>query len=168
MAIEIIPKPKIKKTFWLNLVLYLLLTIFLVLVLGYFILVLYQKKLNQELSEIEKALVRTDAEKAVENEMSIYQKKIEDFGNLLDTRRSPLKVFSFLEKNTHPRVWFSNFSFDLEKGSLSLSGQAESPEVLEQQLIIFKKQETVKNVTLLTFSIIKEGKIDFDLQLTFQ
>lgn len=167
MAIEIIPKSKIKEISWVNLVLYFLLIIFLVLLLSYFILDIYQKKLNQELSDLEKALIRTDAEKALEDELSIYQKKIEDFGNILNVRQSPLDVFSFLEKTIHPKVWFSNFSFDLEKGTLSLSGQAENPEVIEQQLIIFKKQEMVKNVTLSNFSISKEEKIDFNLQLTF-
>jgi len=167
MAIEISSKPKNKEPFWLNFILHFLLIIFLVSISSYFILFFSQKKINKKLAEIERGLIRTDAEKALEDKLFIYQKKIEDFNTLLENHRSPLSVFSFLEKNVHPGVWFSSLDLNLEKNTLSLSGYGKNPETVEEQLLLFKEQELVKNVTLLNFSSGNEEQIKFDLQIVF-
>jgi len=159
MAIEISSKPKIKEPFWLNFTLYSVLVIILGLLVSYFSFVFYEKRTKGEF---------TTEEIALEKEISNYQKKIEDFNILLNNRKSPLNVFSFLEKNVHPKVWFSDFDLDLERNTLSLSGEVENPEDIEQQIIAFKKEkEIVKEVNLSKFSINKRKKIEFELHLVF-
>lgn len=168
MAIEIIPKPKIKEIPWSDIILTTCLIIFLLCFLSYFVLVYFQTKFQQELSKLENALVRTSSEKKLEEETLGYKRKIEDFGFLLENHRFPLNIFNFLEKNTHPKVWFSKLNLDLEKNLLTVSGQADNSEVMGQQILIFKKEALIQNLNLSNLSRGKEGKIEFDLQFTFQ
>lgn len=167
MAIEIIPKPKVKKAPLINVLLYLCLILLIVFVISYFILDNYQKKLDKELSDLEKALERTPEEQNLEEELLGYQKKIRNFGALLNYHQAPRSLFNFLEKITHPKVWFSKFSLDLETSTVNISGQTDSFETLGQQIIILRKEELIEGLNLAGISISREGEIGFDLQLTF-
>jgi len=167
MAIEIIPKRKVKKVFWANIVLYLLLIIFLGFLVSYFILNKSQQKLTQEISELEKNLTRTPAEKSLEEELTGYQEKVKDFGTLISNHQFPVNIFDFFEKVSHPKTWFNRFDLLPEQGAVSLSGQTDSFETLAQQILILKKEKFVKDINLPKVSISKEGKISFELQLTF-
>jgi amino acid permease len=167
MAIEIIPKRKVKKVFWANIILYLLLIIFLGFFVSYFILNKSQQKLAQELSELEKNLTRTPAEKALEEELTGYQEKIGDIGPLISSHQFPVNIFDFFEKVSHPKVWFNRFDLISEQEVVNLSGQTDSFETLAQQILIFEKEEIIRDINLPKVSISKEGKISFDLRLTF-
>lgn len=167
MVIEVIPKEKIKKFSWQDFIFYLFLVIFFLFFLSYLGLIFYQKKLENKRLEVEKALARTEAEKKLEEEIFIYKKKIDDFLKIVSNRYSVLNIFYFLEKNTHPKVWFSNFDFNLKNNSLSLLGQAESPEVMEQQIIILKNEKMVKDLILSDVSITSGGSVEFEIKIIF-
>lgn len=167
MAIEIIPKQKLKKITLANIILYLVLVVFLAFFVIYFILNHFFLKTDQELSDIEKNLIRTSEEKKLEDEIFDYQKKIKDFSLLLSDHRFPVNFFNFLEKINHPKIWLSNFTLDLKNGQATISGQTENFEILGQQILIFKKEVLIKDINLSRVSISKEGKVEFDFQLTF-
>ncbi len=172
MAIEIIPKTKTKKTYFLGILFYFSLLLFITSLISYFALNFYQKRLEGELTNIKKGLEKTADEKALEEEIFGseknvgYQQKIKDFGVLLNAHKLPVNFFNFLEENTHPKVWFSKFNLDLEKNLLEMSGYADNFEVLGQQALIFKRQDFIKNMNLSMVSLGKDGKVNFDLQLT--
>ena len=172
MAIEISPKTKTKKLSLLGVLFYSGLVLLLAFLISYFVLSFYQKRMNDELSSIKKSLQETSEEKALEEEIfgsekTIgYQQKIKDFGVLLAAHRLPVNFFNFLEENMHPKVWFSDFDLDLDKNLVSMSGVADSFEILGQQALIFEEQEVVKNINLSKVSLAKDGKVEFDLQLT--
>jgi len=172
MAIEIIPKTKTKKVSFLGIVFYFSLLLLLVFLISYFALNVYQKRLESELTNIKKDLEKTPDEKALEEEIFGseknvgYQQKIKDFSVLLNAHKLPVNFFNFLEENTHPKVWFSKFNLDLEKNLLDTSGYADNFEVLGQQALIFKRQDFIKNINLSGASLAKDGKVNFDLQLT--
>ena len=172
MAIEIIPKTKTKKVSFLGILFYFSLLLLLVFLISYFALNVYQKRLEQEITNIKKDLEKTPDEKALEEEIFGseknvgYQQKIKDFGVLFNAHKLPVNLFNFLEENTHPKVWFSKFNLDLEKNLLDTSGYADNFEVLGQQALIFKRQDFIKNINLSGASLAKDGKVNFDLQLT--
>jgi len=172
MAIEIIPKTKTKKVSFLDILFYFSLLLFLAFLISYFALNVYQKRLESELTNIKKDLEKTPDEKALEEEIfgsekNIgYQQKIKDFGVLFNAHKLPVNFFNFLEENTHPKVWFSKFNLDLEKNLLEMSGEAQNFEALGQQVLIFKRQDSIKNMNLPMVSLGKDGKVNFDLQLT--
>lgn len=177
MAIEIIPKEKTKKISWQNIVAGILIAIGVVLMASYFGLSFYQKKLNNKLADVTKKLERTPSESSLEKEISVYQEKIRDFGSLLNAHQYTTNLFTFLEKLTHPRIWFSTFGFSSDKNVpdknvpdknvlVDISGQADNFEDLGRQALIFEKQEFIKNVKLSDVSVGREGKMEFEFQLT--
>jgi hypothetical protein len=167
MAIEIIPKPKTKKARLSNVFLYVLLIIFLAFLISYLFLYFSQKKLTRELPTIESSIQKSDSERALEEELLGYQKKVGDFGILLGQHVFCAKLFDYLEKLSHPKVWFSKFRLDSENRTIDLSGEVDNFEILGQQILIFKTEKLIKNINLLKVSITKEGKVGFDLQLAF-
>ena len=172
MAIEIIPKEKTKKSLFASTVFYIVLVLFLGLLISCVVLNIYGKKMKTELVDIKKSLEKTQEEKALEEEIfgsenNIgYQQKIKDFNTLFGVHKLPLNLLNLLEENTHPKIWFSKFNLDLEKSLLDMSGFADTFEALGQQALIFKNQDSIKNINLSRVSLSKEGKINFDLQLT--
>jgi Tfp pilus assembly protein PilN len=172
MAIEIGPQPKAKKTSLTDVIFYVALILLVMLVAGFFILNAWQKKLDVQLAEIKKSLERTDEEKALEEEIFGspnkvgLQQEIQDFSSLVDSQKLPLNVFNFLQESTHPRVWFQRFGLDVQQGSLSLSGFAESLEALNQQIMIFRSQEIIRDANLAQMSFTQDGDVSFDFQLT--
>lgn len=167
MAIEITPKTESKKLPILDILLPLLVFLLVGFFITYFILFAYQKKLDKEKTELEASLARTVSEQELEEKIFGYQQKINDFGALLNTHGAAANIFNFLEKNCHPRVQFSGLSLDVNGRTAAVSGQAESYEVLGQQIFILKKQALVKKINLSGISVSREGKVDFAFQLTF-
>lgn len=167
MAIEIIPKPKIKKTSSLGIFLYVFGLIFLAFLISYFVLDFYQKKSAEELSDVEKTLEKSPSEKNLEDGIFSYQKKIEDIELLVNGHRFTANLFGNLEKNVLPKVWLSKFKSDLTAGTIDILGATDNFEILGQQVLIFEKQEFVKNVNLSKIFIGKDGKVNFDLRLIF-
>lgn len=167
MAIEITPKPKIKAPLWAINLLILCLILLAALLVSY----IYFKKASEKLTEdlkvttAENILAQEIKERS--QELSLYQKKIDDFGILISEHKKTVNIFEFLERTTHPNVWFSDFGFDSPKNMVEVSGQAESFVVLGQQLLIFKKEEVIKAINLSDVSIGEEGGVNFSLSLTF-
>ncbi|MDI6602653.1 MAG: hypothetical protein QME57_00845 [Patescibacteria group bacterium] len=165
--VEIIPKPGVKVPYWQNILFYFSLGLFLMVVLSYFILNIYLNRAETTLKKLEEALAKekTAEEIALGKEIFGYQKKIENFSKLINRHLFGSKFFEFIEKNTHPQIWFSNLDLNPAKGEANLAGEAENFIVLYQQLQIFRTNPSVKNLDLGKIVIGKEGKINFDLNL---
>lgn len=165
--VEIIPKPVEKKINWRDILLYFSAFLLLLAVFTYFILNNYLKRAETTLKSLEETLARekTVEEIALEKEIFGYQKKIGDFSKLIDRHLLPSKFFEFLEKNSHPKIWFSKLDLNSRTGEAKLSGQAADFVVLDQQLQILKANPLVKNFNLVKIEIDKEGKVNFDLKL---
>lgn len=167
MAIEIIPKPK-KRPSWAI----ILFAVCIVLLLGlagtYYYFYKSSEKLSQEIQEKEMALRKTSSERALEEELLLYEAKINTFDGLISAHKKPLNIFNFLQDICHPDVWFSDFDFNSAKKTVIVSGKAKSFTALGQQLLILKAVANLENVNLSEISIGEGGGVDFALQLTFE
>jgi predicted DNA binding CopG/RHH family protein len=168
MAIEIISKPKTKKFTWAK----ILLTIDVVLILASGGIYLYlnisskqtSKKINEERDEIS---LLVSSNKELEKKALFYEKKINDFSKLFSEHQETSKIFTFLEKKTHPNIRFSKFDFSADKLSVTVSGEAKSFIDVGQQLLILKEEKSLKNINLSGLSLGEKGGVLFSLQLTF-
>lgn len=167
MAIEFIPKPKIKIPAWAI----ILLIFCIILLLGGLGSYLYfdktSKKLSRQIQEKENALIETPSEKELKENLFFTEKKINNLGNLISARRKSFNIFTFLEEICHPQVWFSEFSFDSKGESVAVKGKAEGLVSLGQQISALKKEQILKKINLSGVSMGQDGKIEFSLQLTF-
>jgi len=169
MAIEIIPKKTEAKLPAVNILFYLSLILLIIFVLGYFVLGYFQKKSARTLQNIENIIFQkeTSEAKALKKKIFGYQEKIEAVASLLTSHRLSRDFFTRLEDLSYPKVFFSNLDLDVGRAQVSLSGQTENFEALGQQLLIFKKGEFIKDVSLTKVSIGKEGEIEFIIELSF-
>ena len=167
--VEIIPKPIEKIPPWQKKLFYFSIFLFIALLISYFILVSLEKKSGNILSSLEETLLkeRTPEMSSLEKEILNEQKKIEDVSPFLEKHLFPSKVFEFFERNTLPRVFFSEINLNSLNSIAGLSGQTDSFLTLVQQLAIFEKEPLIEKVNINQVSITKGGKIEFSLNFSF-
>jgi len=167
--IEIIPRKAAELPLWLKILFYILIALFLVIVLSYFIFGHFQNKSLTALQNLEEEILKekTPQKIALEKEILNYQKKINNFTLMLDHHLLSSKFFNFLEKTSHPQIWFSKINLSLGETLAIVSGRAETFPVLGQQLQIFKKEALIKSATLSEISLGEKGEIEFTFTLSF-
>lgn len=163
MAIEINPKSTSKLPTLINILFYFSLVLVLTSVSVFFILDYYQNQTSQTLKELEIILNegKTSQEVVLEKEILGYQKKINNFSFLIDSHKDINNFFPILEKNTHPKVEFTQFSLNPEDFQITLSGETESFQTLDQQILIFKQEKLIKDFSLSELFINKDGGVRF-------
>ena len=136
--------------------------------LGFYVhLTNLENKTELLLIGLEEILIKekTSEEWQLEKEILARQKKIKDFAPLFASHRSAQNFFNLLEENCHPRVWFSGIYLNLQEFELNLSGDAETFQALEQQILIFQGVDDISEVNLSNISIGKDKEINFALDI---
>ncbi len=166
MAIEIRKKQELGSYFWTTVLSIVAVVLALGLLGFYFYFSNSISKIKNEISEKENFLIPTDKEKELEEKVKSVQERINSIANLISNHKNTSKIFSVIEENCLPLVWFSDFNFEASKNSISLSGRAPSFMTLQQQLDILKSEELLKDVTLSSMAKSKEGGIDFSISFS--
>lgn len=167
MAIEIIPKPLVKKSPWQNILLCFSIALMIVAILSYFILNNILEKKTQTFKDLDEKLIKlkTPEELNLEKEVLDYSKKIKDFSILIDSHLAASNFFKILERITHPKVWFNDIELRTKEARVSLSGEAEDFLTLGQQLLIFEKEKEIQDLEL-SKVFLAEERIKFELNLS--
>ncbi|MDO8436198.1 MAG: hypothetical protein Q7S82_02320 [bacterium] len=165
---EIIPKKPSQYSVWFNILLYISLILFVFVLVVFLIFNNSVKNSQKVLKNTEDNLAKEDTPEkaALKKEIAAAQKKINDFSGLIDQHLANTEPFKFIERKTHPRVWFSQINISSREGTVSLSGETKSFESLGQQLMIFREETLVRSVALKNVAIGKEGRIVFDLSIS--
>jgi hypothetical protein len=168
MAIEIIPKKETQIPRWQNILLYFGIFLLIGLIIGYFTLNYFIQKSEQKLQQTNEAITKAKSPERIaqEEELKTLRAKIEDFTPLLLNHQKSSNFFSFLEKNTHPRVFFTELKLDTNSNQVELLGETDDFQTLGQQLFIFQKTEFIQNLKLSKIEIGKEGKIEFSFDFS--
>jgi hypothetical protein len=126
-----------------------------------------QSKTEKTIESIEAqaAQLENSEEAALEKEVLTNQKKIKQFNFLINDYEYSSNAFGFLENLTHPKVYFSSFSLNIESGEMSLSGMADGFESLNQQLEIFQQEPKITTVTLSNVGFSEDSDISFSFVL---
>jgi hypothetical protein len=168
MAIEIIPKEAAKLPLWQNILFYVSIAVLLAVILCYGILYKLGEKASITLKERENLYEQNKTPEilSLESEILDYKNKISAFSNLISQHKFSSTFFQFLEKITHPKVVFLEMDFNVKDNKITLFGQTDSFLTLGQQIMIFKQQNMIKNVQLSNIGISKEGKVEFNIDIT--
>lgn len=166
--VEIIPRPIQKTPSWQKILFYASVFILAGIILGSLISGSLQKKYQAEIKTLEETLVqeKTPDKVAMEKDVILWQKKINDFTTLIAGHSTPSEFFTNFEEVCHPRVKFSQFNLDVSAASLGLSGTTDNFTTLAQQLFIFNNQSFIKSYDLTNISIGTKGGVDFGLTLS--
>jgi len=170
--VKIIPQEKKvaeKESILVALFFWFSLFIFIVVTTLFFVFGWQTKKAKAQLQEIEAQLEQlgTPEQKALEEAIYDYKRKIDDFPVLLNNHQTPSKLFTLIEENIHPDVWFLSFKFLRDKNQVSLSGKAKSLLALAQQILAFEKIPQIKELTTSNIGVSEEGAIKFELSIIF-
>lgn len=168
MAIEIVPKKETQIPRWQNILLYFGIFLLIGLIIGYFTLNYFIEKSERKLQQTNEAITKAKSPERItlEEELKSLRAKIEDFTPLLLNHQKSSNFFDFLEKNTHPKVFFTKLNLDTEGNHVELSGQTDDFQILGQQLLIFQKTESLQGLKLSKVEINKEGKVEFTFDLS--
>ncbi len=169
MVIQIIPKQQERSLSLANILLYFSLILLITVAASYFILNNFWQKTEKDIESLDKELAAADAspEAALEKVVLNYQKKINDFASLLASRKYSSQIFPLIESITHPKVAFSDFSLEISRGGITLSGITDSFQTLDQQLVIFKNEKLIKEANLSSISFKSDGRVSFNFDLVF-
>ncbi|TSC95036.1 MAG: hypothetical protein CEN87_48 [Parcubacteria group bacterium Licking1014_1] len=167
MDFSIIYQMRDKKFWWMDVIFYFTISLLMAAVLCYFIFTVKIFLQNKDIEDLDVALqtVGTDQQKDYEKTVSDYQKKINDFAGLIKNREFASRVFSFMEQQTLPNVWFSKFAMNKKNGEVILSGEADSAAVFSQQVANFEKNKHVKKITVLSSNLGYSGRTEFNLNI---
>lgn len=170
MPIKVLDNLK-NKYAWGDVVFYGVLAAFLAVIFYYGVLAFkvyfYQKKIAELDDKI--AAYSTPEEKAHEKRALEYKKKIDDFGAIMDSHKISSNIFAFLEKNTLPNVWFSNFSMAGTSNEIRVSGEAEDMETISRQFKVLEtNKEYVKHISVLNSQQGSLGKVSFLLTIALE
>jgi len=174
MAIEIIPKPKIKgkpkiEIAPLDLLYYLVIFLLCLTFLSYLGMLFLSQSLQKELADLKTAIAQKESKEAklLEQRILNTKEKIDTFFTLFSSYKKSTALFNFLKENCHKKVFFSKVDLNVPENKLLLSGRAESFRALQEQMLIFQKEALVKDALLTDISIGEEGGVDFNLTLIF-
>lgn len=176
MVIEIVPKPREKVPFSRKLLFIFSIILFVGILSSSFFIKDLEEKEIKELSYLEEETSKIKGKNEIELEKKIekYKEKINIFNYLILNHKSLSSLLKMLEENTHPYVFYKDFSFVSSQNKLILEGETENFQILYHQMEKFenfKKDKIINDISLDKISLTKkkEGKekVNFILSLIF-
>ncbi len=122
------------------------------------------QKLDAQLAQLSNSVSQEDQQ----NFIAFYS-QLSNLKQVMGTHAFSGNVFSFLEANTLPQVFYTEAQYDGTSSGVSLSGTANSLTMLAAQLAQFNKAPQVMNASLNTMGFDpKTNVVSFSMDLTFQ
>ena len=167
MDLSVIFQLRTKRFWWMDVIFYFAISL---LVASVFCYVIFLAKNVMQRSEIKAEVeamqsIGTDEQKRQEGQVIGYQRKINDFSNLLKNHQFASYSFAFMQTQTMPNIWYKQFSLNRSSAEIQLSGEAESLDALSRQLTILEKNKYVKNLGGLSTAISESARFTFNYSL---
>lgn len=158
---------KTKKFWWMDIIFYFVVSSLIATVLCYLIFLgkngLQREDIKKEMEALQ--TVGTPQQKEEEKYVINYQRKINDFANLLKNHEFASNVFAFMEEQTMPNIWFKQFALDEKNNTVQLSGESDNMSAFSMQVASLEKNKYVKSIGTLNSSLGESAKIGFNIDL---
>lgn len=166
--IEIIPKTQPQPFLLKNIVVYGAVVVLVVATSGLASFVILKNNANNRIADIEAVLRagETVQQRNLQKSVLGYQRKIQDFTQLLSSRKDATPFLPLVDSRTHPSVFFKEASLDVLLSRIVLKGQTTDFRTLGEQLVSFEETKQVENMKLSDVSL-AEGSVVFTLELVF-
>lgn len=172
MAVSLLAKRKEKKKFKISRELIreqrpviFALGIFLTALIVYGGTSFYTKKLSGKIELMRSEAERIESERDIESENKVlaFDKKLTATRSLLDSHVKSSNLFAFIENITHPSVYFINFTFRANDGTVVLNGSTENYITFGEQYIALQENENISDLRLSKVGLSKTGNVEFGL-----
>ena len=111
-------------------------------------------------------LKQEDLQPRVLDQIFSFDQRLEQIEAVLKGHTIPSNLFVFLERNTHPRVQFTNLNLG-EGDRITMAGQAESYAVLARQIAFFESDPDVRRLEFGGLSRGENKRVSFSISLAF-
>lgn len=129
------------------------------------------KKTEEGLKIVEEKISqgKTKERLSLEKEIKLTKERIDNYSEILKGHLFPSKIFSLLEENTDPNIFFNSFTFKEESMRVDLQGEAKDLPSLQREISLLREKEEIINPTLsdVRISLTNEGKRKIDFSLSF-
>ena len=163
--VELIPKREQKPIFGQAFFLIVFVAVFGAVATAFFVFQQLVQNEGEVLEVLEKRFVQDT--RPLEEELAVQlqdsQKKTEILRAVLDERKNVLAFFRLLEQTSHPGVVFEGLKGDIKTGTFVLVGEAQNFFVLEQQRLVWEKQEEFSSL-LRGIKLSEGGKSSFEVE----
>jgi cell division protein FtsB len=105
---------------------------------------------------------------AKESELALAGVFISDFKILLENNPKTSKFFDALQKWVHPKVVYSNLSFDVPARKATMAGQTAGFQNVMQQIALLRQEQTIENYEISNVNLSETGQVSFDLAVTIK
>lgn len=86
------------------------------------------------------------------------------FASVAETRKDPLRLFSFIEDMAHPDIVFETMEANVETDTMSISGRAPNFQTVYEQVAILREQEGV-SARVQTVGMDRDRSAIFELEV---
>jgi len=173
-SFRIIPKPRMKTPFGVNLLVGVAISLFVLAGILYGALC-YQEsvlKTKDKILDADIIALETSDAKEIEAELSILAQRTKDFSKIYQTRAITANLFFFLKDSCHPKVQLTDLSFNQADFAISLKGITENFKTLAEAIMKWQIDGRVASATdeinLSDISLTKEGQVSFGLQFALK
>ncbi len=170
MDFSILFQMRNKKYWWIDIIFYLAISLLIATIFSYIIFIVKNGMISSQIKEeeIKTQEVAKNFQKEHEKEVIAYQKKINDFETLLKNHEFASNIFSFMQAQTMPNVWFSQFGLDRKNRSVQLSGIADNMDAVSRQVDVLENDKHIKSIGSFTSSLGESARINFNLTLSLE
>jgi hypothetical protein len=157
-----------RKIWWVDVIFYFVIALLTATVICYLVFLVKNIFQRRDIASAEYDLttVGTADQLAQEQKVILYKAKIKDFGNLVQNHEFASNVFYFMQDNTQPRVWFSQFNLDANANQIQVSGIADDMDMVARQTSTLEKNEYVGKFENLNSTLAQDGRIAFNFSLS--
>lgn len=120
-------------------------------------------KLNSQLSTLGQEDVQS--KEAALAQAGIY---IGDFKILLNNNPKASRFFDTFQKWVHPKIVYSNMTFDVSSRKVTMSGQTAGFQNVMQQIALLRREQTVESYQISNVQLSESGQVSFDLEVVLR
>ena len=163
--VELIPKKEQKPIFGQVFFLIVSVAMLLSVATAFFVFQQLSRDAREVLEVLEKRFVQDTRplEEELAAQLQGHKKKTEILRAVLDERKNVLAFFGLLEQTSHPGVVFHEFEGDAKTGTFTLAGEAKNFFVLEQQRLVWEKQQEFQAV-LRDIQLLEGSRSSFEVE----
>lgn len=128
--------------------------------------------INQNLEKTQETLLQQIQGKQEElrpgilNQITTIESSLNTLRRIVTDHRFPTNIFLLLEKDTHPQVRFSSFTYLADSRKVDLGGEAANYAALAEQIGIFEQEPQIEQVEFGGLSTTQENFVGFKITLT--
>jgi Tfp pilus assembly protein PilN len=121
-----------------------------------------QQKTN-EIEQLSETIPKADQEQFIN-----FYSQLVNLKNILDNRTLASPLFAFLERETHPRVYFANANMKFREGELELNGLAESYTAVTEQLAVLNQATEIDRFVVNQVQLGENNLVGFKAAIRFK